>query len=96
MKFLTLENGRLGALIDDTVVDIGAAGKALSVPPVADTLEALVHAGDEAAQAVWTLAQQARTAGCACRLFSEVRLQARGAPATDYFYQGHHGCDCTG
>jgi 2-keto-4-pentenoate hydratase/2-oxohepta-3-ene-1,7-dioic acid hydratase in catechol pathway len=76
MKFLTLENGRLGALIDDTVVDIGAAGKALSVPPVADTLEALVHAGDEAAQAVWTLAQQARTAGCACRLFSEVRLQA--------------------
>ena len=76
MKFLTLENGQLGALIDDTVVDVVAAGKALSVQPVAGTLEALVQAGDEATHSVWALAQQARVADCACRPFSEVRPQA--------------------
>jgi 2-keto-4-pentenoate hydratase/2-oxohepta-3-ene-1,7-dioic acid hydratase in catechol pathway len=76
MKFLTLENGCLGALLDDTVVDIGAAGKTLSVQPVAATLEALVHAGDEAARAVWVLAQQAKAADCACRPLREVRPQA--------------------
>ena len=49
MKFLTLENGWLGALLDDTVVDVVAAGRALSVQPGVDTLDALVPAGDEAA-----------------------------------------------
>ena len=76
MKFLTLEDGQLGALIDDTVVDIIVAGKALSVQPGVDTLEALVAAGDEAAVSVWALAQEARIENCACRPFGEVRPQA--------------------
>ena len=76
MKFLTLENGLLGALIDDVVVDIVAAGRDLSVQPQADTLEALVHAGDEATAWVWALAQQALEQGCACRLLSEVKPMA--------------------
>jgi 2-keto-4-pentenoate hydratase/2-oxohepta-3-ene-1,7-dioic acid hydratase in catechol pathway len=73
MKFLTLENGQLGALVDDVVVDIVAAGGALSAGPVADTLEALVEAGGQAAASVWALAQQALDRGVACRPFSEVK-----------------------
>ena len=76
MKFLTLEDGQLGALIDDTVVDIVVAGKALSVQPGADTLEALIAAGGEVAFSVWALAQEARIENCACRPFGEVRPQA--------------------
>jgi len=76
MKFLTLENGQLGALIDDVVIDIVAAGRALLVQPQADTLEALVHAGDEATASVWALAQQALEKGCASRPFSEVKPMA--------------------
>ena len=76
MKFLTLEDGQLGALIDDAVVDVVVAGKALSVQPGADTLEALIAAGDEAAVSVWALAQEARIENCACRPFGEVRPQA--------------------
>ena len=76
MKFLTLENGKLGALFDDTVIDVVEAGTALSIQPEADTLEALVHAGDEAARTVWALAKQALAANCACRPLSEVRPQA--------------------
>jgi len=73
MKFLTLENGQLGALVDDVVVDIVAAGGALSAGPVADTLEALVEAGGQAAASVWALALQALDRGVACRPFSEVK-----------------------
>ena len=76
MKFLTLESGQLGALLDDTVVDVVEAGKALSVQPEADTLEALVQAGDEATHSVWALVKQARAVDCACRPYSEVRPQA--------------------
>jgi 2-keto-4-pentenoate hydratase/2-oxohepta-3-ene-1,7-dioic acid hydratase in catechol pathway len=73
MKFLTLESGQLAALLDDVVIDIVAAGTALSVRPEADTLEALVQAGDAAAASVRALAQQALDKGYACRPFSEVR-----------------------
>ena len=73
MKFLTLESGQLAALLDDVVIDIVAAGTALSVRPEADSLEALVQAGDTATAAVWALAQQALDKGCAGRPFSEVR-----------------------
>ena len=76
MKFITLENGQLGALLDDIVIDIVVAGRALSVRPKADTLEALVQAGDEAAASVWALAQQALDKGCDCRPFSEVKPMA--------------------
>jgi 2-keto-4-pentenoate hydratase/2-oxohepta-3-ene-1,7-dioic acid hydratase in catechol pathway len=73
VKFLTLETGRLGALIEDTVVDISAAAKALSAGQQVDTLDALVQAGDQAVASVWALAQQAAAQGDACRPFSEVR-----------------------
>jgi len=72
MKFLTLEGGQLAALLDDIVIDIVAAGRTLSVQPQADTLGALVQAGDAATASVWALAQQALDKGCACRPFSEV------------------------
>jgi len=73
MKFLTLEKGQLGVLLDDVVIDIVAAGTVLSVRPAAATLEALVRAGDAVTASVWALAQQALDKGCACRPFSEVR-----------------------
>ena len=46
MKFLTLEEGQLGALVDGAVVDIVAAAEFLSVTAPAATLEALIIAGD--------------------------------------------------
>ena len=73
MKFLTLESGQLGALVDDVVVDVIEAGRTLLAQPEADTLEALVRAGDDTATSVWALAQQALEQGCACRPFSEVK-----------------------
>ena len=76
MKFLTLEEGQLGVLLDATVVDIGAAARELSAQPGIDTLASLVQAGDEAAAAVWKLAQQALAAGIACRPFADVRPMA--------------------
>ena len=76
MKFLTLENGQLGVLLEDSVVDVAEAGRALSIQPAAVTLDALVLDGDDAARAVWELAQQARVEDCAWRPISEVRPQA--------------------
>ncbi len=77
MKFLTLEGGQLGALIDDSVVDIPAAAHALSAICPAETLQALVEAGDGAAQRVWALAMRAREQGVAVRAFADVKP---GAP----------------
>ena len=76
MKFLTLEDGQPGALLDMTVVDIRAAARELSTDVGIDTLESLVQAGDAAAAAVWTLAQQALAAGVACRPLADVRPMA--------------------
>lgn len=73
MKFLTLENGQLGALIDGTVVDMPAAAAALSASLPADTLVGLVEAGDEAAMHAWELATRAAGRGEACRPYDEVR-----------------------
>ena len=76
MKFLTLEDGQLGALLDEIVVDIRAAASALSTDIRFETLESLVEASDTAAAAVWTLAQRALAAGVACRPHAEVRPMA--------------------
>jgi 2-keto-4-pentenoate hydratase/2-oxohepta-3-ene-1,7-dioic acid hydratase in catechol pathway len=76
MKFLTLEAGQLGALIDDTVVDIAEAERALSSAVEIAHVQALVAAGDAVAAEVWALAQQARAESVACRPFAEVRPQA--------------------
>jgi 2-keto-4-pentenoate hydratase/2-oxohepta-3-ene-1,7-dioic acid hydratase in catechol pathway len=72
MKFLTLENGQLGALLGDTVVDLVAAGTELSADHSIGTLAALVAAGDAAATTAWGLAEQALQRRCACRPWSEV------------------------
>jgi 2-keto-4-pentenoate hydratase/2-oxohepta-3-ene-1,7-dioic acid hydratase in catechol pathway len=77
MKFLTLENGQLGALVGETVVDIVSAAAALSADLQADTFESLVLAGDQAVVECWDLAQQAVEKQDACRPFSEVKP---GAP----------------
>jgi 2-keto-4-pentenoate hydratase/2-oxohepta-3-ene-1,7-dioic acid hydratase in catechol pathway len=73
MKFLTLENGQLGALLGDTVVDLAAAATELSAECASGTLAALVAAGDAAAAAAWQLAEQALQRQCACRPWNEVR-----------------------
>jgi 2-keto-4-pentenoate hydratase/2-oxohepta-3-ene-1,7-dioic acid hydratase in catechol pathway len=72
MKFLTLENGQLGALLGDTVVDLVAAGAELSVDLSIETLAELVTAGDAVAARAWSLAEQALERQCACRSMSEV------------------------
>ena len=76
MKFLTLEAGQLGALIDDTVVDIAEAERTLPSAVDIAHVQALVAAGDAVAAEVWALAQQARAESVACRPFAEVRPQA--------------------
>ena len=76
MKFLTLESGQLGALVDNVVVDIVAAAGVLSLQAAAGTLEGLVQAGDEAALSIWALAQQALAQDVACRPYREVKPMA--------------------
>ncbi len=73
MKFLTLENGQLGALVNDTVVDLPAAAAILQATAPAGTLERLIEAGDEAATRAWELASRAVVQGDACRPYNEVR-----------------------
>jgi len=73
MKFLTLEDGQLGVLLDGTVVDVGAAAVALSAASPASTLQALIDAGDTAVMHVQELALQAKAAGAACRGYAETR-----------------------
>ncbi|MDH3980045.1 MAG: fumarylacetoacetate hydrolase family protein [Gammaproteobacteria bacterium] len=72
MKFLTLENGQLGALVDETVIDIPEAARVFSVDVPATTLAGLVDAGDIAAQAIWELAGKAASQGVAARAYSDV------------------------
>lgn len=72
MKFLTLEDGQLGALVDTTVVDLPAAASALNIDLPATTLTALVEAGDEGAAAAWALATDAAGQQCACRPYADV------------------------
>jgi 2-keto-4-pentenoate hydratase/2-oxohepta-3-ene-1,7-dioic acid hydratase in catechol pathway len=72
MKFLTLENGQLGALIDETVIDIPEAAEALAMAAPATTLVGLIDAGEGAAQAVWELAGKAASQGIAVRAYADV------------------------
>ena len=76
MKFLTLENDQLGALVDDTVVDLPAAAQALAATLPVTTLEQLIEAGDEAAVLAWELATRAAGQAAACRPYAEVRPRA--------------------
>ena len=76
MNFLTLENGHLGALVDNTVIDIPGAAHTLAVDVPATTLTELVEAGDAAAGAAWELAEQAAGRGVAGRAWGDVVPQA--------------------
>jgi len=73
MKFLTLEDGRLGMLFDTTVVDLADAAEAFAADLPAVTLQELVEAGDGAAEQVHELAARALAAGLAVRPLQEVR-----------------------
>jgi 2-keto-4-pentenoate hydratase/2-oxohepta-3-ene-1,7-dioic acid hydratase in catechol pathway len=76
MKFLTLEQGQLGALLEDTVIDLAAAARELNESEMATTLLALIQAGDQAAHEHWQLAQIALDRAIACRNAAEVTPQA--------------------
>jgi len=73
MKFLTLEQGQVGALLGDQVIDLVVAADALARPLAASSLRDLVEAGDDAAAACWQLAQQALAEQIACRPYRDVR-----------------------
>jgi 2-keto-4-pentenoate hydratase/2-oxohepta-3-ene-1,7-dioic acid hydratase in catechol pathway len=94
MKFLTLEDGQLGVLFDGTVVDVVAAAQFLSVTLPATTLEALVTAGDRAAEEVYGLAQEALAKGCASKPFDEVKpLAPIPVPRRNIFCLGKNYLD---
>jgi len=76
MKFLTLEDGLLGVLLETKVIDVTEAGRVLGAAPGVQTLAQLVEAGDETAQVVWQLAKHAAAQGIACRDYAEVRPMA--------------------
>ena len=89
MKFLTLENGYLGAAIEDTVVDLGAAARELVATLPAETLFELVCAPEGAAEEVWAIAHRAVALGVACRPLAEVRpLAPIPAPRRNIFCLG--------
>jgi len=81
MKFLTLENGQLGAVIDTghgtndnaTVVDLTLASESLNVSLECTQMAQLVAANEATVERVWALAEQAVNANIACRPLSEVK-----------------------
>ncbi|MEH6357638.1 MAG: fumarylacetoacetate hydrolase family protein [Pseudomonadales bacterium] len=72
MKFLTLENGQLGAVVGETAVDLVAAAAELNVELAADTLLGLVEADDAATVAAWALAEKAAEQNVASRAYADV------------------------
>lgn len=76
MKFLTLEDGRLGALVGEQVVDLPAAAEILEVARPARTLAELVAEGDPAAAGAWELAVRASEARVATRPLAAARPRA--------------------
>jgi 2-keto-4-pentenoate hydratase/2-oxohepta-3-ene-1,7-dioic acid hydratase in catechol pathway len=76
MKFLTLADGQLGAVLDQQVVAVVEAATALGQTAVATTLLQLVAQDDAAAQQVWQLAQRAAQQNVACYALGEVTILA--------------------
>lgn len=76
MKFLTLEDGQLGALVDGRAVDLVRAAAELGGGLPGNSLLDLVAAGDQAAREAWALAERAAARGVAARPFAEVRPKA--------------------
>jgi 2-keto-4-pentenoate hydratase/2-oxohepta-3-ene-1,7-dioic acid hydratase in catechol pathway len=77
MKFLTLENGQLGAVTDTshgaTVVDLMLASQSLGEFIEYKTMAQLLAADEAACQRVWALAEQAIGEYIACRPLNEVK-----------------------
>jgi len=77
MKFLTLENGQLGAVIDTdhgtTVVELTLASQLLGVPLECSTMAELVAADEATCLQIWALAQQSVGETTACRSFRDVK-----------------------
>jgi len=72
MKFLTLENGQLGAVVGETAVDLVAAAAELNIDLAADTLLGLVEANEAATEAAWALAEKAAEQNVASRAYADV------------------------
>jgi 2-keto-4-pentenoate hydratase/2-oxohepta-3-ene-1,7-dioic acid hydratase in catechol pathway len=77
MKFLTLENGQLAALIetgqDPLVVDLTAASQQLDFPLEHPTMDRLIEADDETVHKLWALANKAAQEAVACIAFDAVK-----------------------
>jgi len=76
MKFLTLENGQLGAFVDGVVVDLPAAARESGDELMTTTLATLVDAGDAAASIAWDMAVSAASEQRACRPYDDVSPSA--------------------
>jgi 2-keto-4-pentenoate hydratase/2-oxohepta-3-ene-1,7-dioic acid hydratase in catechol pathway len=76
MKFLTLENGQLAALLAQGVVAIAEAATALGETPPATTLAELVELDDAAAASVWQLAERAVQQGLGCQALAGLKILA--------------------
>jgi len=59
MKFLTLEQGQLGALVGEVVVDLAEASNAMGVALKPPSLIELLELGDDETHAAWAVAQRA-------------------------------------
>jgi 2-keto-4-pentenoate hydratase/2-oxohepta-3-ene-1,7-dioic acid hydratase in catechol pathway len=73
MKFLTLEQGQLGALVGEVVVDLPEASNALGMALRPSSLAELLELGDDEAHAAWVVVERALEEGLASRAFSDAR-----------------------
>ena len=77
MKFLTLENGQLGAVIstqhDETVVDLTTASQSFETTLECTSMAQLVAADEDTLRRVWALAEKAAGESVACRALAEVK-----------------------
>lgn len=89
MKFLTLEQGQLGAALGEQAVDLPSAAAELGATLPGPTLLDLVKAGDAAAREAWALAERAAARGIAARPLGAVRPKAPiPAPRRNIFCLG--------
>ncbi len=76
MRFVTLENDHLGAVVSGRVVDLAAAASKLGRARPIGTLLELIEAGDAMTRSVWELAEYAARRGVAVKPFEDVRPKA--------------------
>lgn len=77
MKFLTLENGQLGALLETgqspLAVDLTAASQSLNIALECTSMDQLIASDEETVRDIWSLAKEAARKGIACREFAAVK-----------------------